>query len=219
MVLPIWEEGKWGGHSCSLAESCLWKPKAELSLWARSLSQTIVLPTKHHLASTPSPASSRLYEGVSANSFQSFPSQIVFLWAGKFPSRWLDTSSPPGCGCYDSCSQFSNSSSCQSFANTTLACLVFSGKSKYASVFSLLISSCLCLLLFGISGVKTALCCQYFNNRFSEKKLSPPQSKTDFQCCIAWAAEKRDWGIYFYGLPLKQKCFHIKIRKSTLLGK
>lgn len=82
---------------------------------------------------------------------------------------WLDTTSLPGWGCCDSCSWFGKSSSCQSSANTTLAYLVFSRKSKYAPVFSLLIFSCLCLLLFGISDVKADLCCQYFNSRFQKK--------------------------------------------------
>lgn len=160
-----------------------------------------------------SSASTQFYDGASANSFQIFPSITMLLWVEKFPSRWLDTISLPGCGCYDSCSQFSKSSSCQSFANTTLAYLVFSGKSKYASVFSLLISSCLCLLLFWISSlVLTIFQQQVF------KKSSPPQSKADFVCRIATAAEKRGWGIYFYGLPFETKHFPIKIRKSTLLG-
>lgn len=87
---PFERQGKWSRHSCSVAESCLCKPKAEPGLWARSLSQTIALPMKHHclLVGTSSPASSRFYKGALANSFQSFPSITVFLWAGKFPSRW-----------------------------------------------------------------------------------------------------------------------------------
>lgn len=131
------------------------KTRAEPSLTARPLSQTIALPTEHRClpGRDSSSASAQFYDGTSANSFQSFPSLTLFLWVEKFPSRWLDTISLPRCGCYDSCSQFSKCSSCQSFANTTLAYLVFSGKSKYASVFSLLISSCLCLFLFWISSL------------------------------------------------------------------
>lgn len=82
---------------------------------------------------------------------------------------WFGTTSLPGCGCYDSCSWFGKSSSSQSSANTALAYLVFSGKSKYGPVFSLLIFSCLCLLLFGINDVKADLGCQYFNSRFQKK--------------------------------------------------
>lgn len=185
-------EGKCDRPSCSLAESCTCKPKVEPDLWAWSLPQTIALAMKHQclLVGTSSPASFRF--------------QCYSEW-GNFLSGdvWFGTSSLAGCGCYDSCSQFSKSSSHQSSANRILAYLVFSRKSKYASVFSLLIFSCLCLILFRIGDIKTALCCQYFNNRFFQKKLSPPQSMTNLVYCVAWSSEKRDWGIYFYGFPLK----------------
>lgn len=127
---------------------------------------------KHHcFLVRSSPASSRFYEHALTNSFQSFPAfplQCPSDEGNFLPGDvWLDTrldvvamTAAPG---------LAYPYPAKSSANTILSYLVFSGKSKYAPVFSLLVFSCLCLLLFGISDVKADLCCQYFKSRFQKK--------------------------------------------------